>query len=249
MEKRNSPTSSVERALEILECFLDKDEMILLEIAEKTGLSSSTVLRILAALQEYDFVVRNPQNKTYRLGAKIAWLADRIPCETYEDLKVSSYPYMAEMNEKYNEDVRLFVPSGRAKLCIESVDSRRELRQVVEVGSRHDLVRGAAGKIILAYMPEGDRQKLTEGRNSSVDYEEVREKGYALSVGEREEGLFGLAVPILSDEGRLIAAVSMSGPTARFANENLDEKIQSMVEMGKKISREWKMKTVEQVQK
>ncbi|MCD8078143.1 MAG: hypothetical protein LUE63_07195, partial [Lachnospiraceae bacterium] len=146
------------------------------------------------------------------------------------------------------EDVRLFVPNGSAKLCIESVDSRRELRQVVEVGSRHDLVRGAAGKIILAYMPEGDRQKLTEGKNS-VDYAEVREKGYALSVGEREEGLFGLAVPILAEDGQLVAAVSMSGPTARFANENLDEKIRSMVEMGKNISREWKKRTEEQVQR
>ncbi|MCD8009659.1 MAG: hypothetical protein LUF34_02470, partial [Lachnospiraceae bacterium] len=132
--------------------------------------------------------------------------------------------------------------------CIESVDSRRELRQVVEVGSRHDLVRGAAGKIILAYMPEGDRQKLMEGKNF-VDYAEVREKGYALSVGEREEGLFGLAVPLLSDEEQRIAAVAMSGPTALFANEILDEKIQSMVEMGKNISREWNRRAEEQVQK
>ena len=59
MEKQNSPTRSVERALEILECFLDKEEMILLEIAERTGLSSSTALRILTALQEHDFVVKN----------------------------------------------------------------------------------------------------------------------------------------------------------------------------------------------
>ena len=65
MERQNSPTRSVERALDILECFMDKDEMILLEIAEKTGLSSSTALRILQALTEHDFIVKNTQDKTH----------------------------------------------------------------------------------------------------------------------------------------------------------------------------------------
>ena len=100
MEKQNSPTRSVERALNILECFLHKKEMILLEIAERTGLSSSTVLRILCALQEHDFIVKNPQTKKYHLGSKIGWLADMIPSESYDELKKISYPFMTALNEK-----------------------------------------------------------------------------------------------------------------------------------------------------
>lgn len=239
MDRQSSPTRSVERALEILECFLDQDEMILLEISERTGLSGSTVLRILSALQEHDFVMKNPVDKTYRLGRKIQWLADRMPSENHDDLRKTAYPFLREMNEKYNEDVRLFVPQGNTKLCIENVESRRELRQVVQVGTRHDLVRGAAGKVILAYMNEAERKKIYPDESKWSVLETVRIKGYALSSGEREEGLFGLAVPILNPEGELVAAASMSGPTVRFENETLTEKITSMVRMGQRISEAW----------
>lgn len=240
MEKQSSPNRSVERALEILECFLEKDEMILLEIAEKTGLSSSTALRILCALQEHDFVVKNPQTKSYHLGSKILWLSERVPAESYEDLKRIVYPHMVELNRKYNEDVRLFVPDGNCKLCIESVDSTRELRQVVKVGTRYDLVRGAAGKVILAYMSPREREKLVgdQGRPEAV-LEQVRRDGYALSNGEREEGLFGLAVPVLNEDGTLVAAISLSGPTARFEDPNFEERKEAILRMGEAVSVDW----------
>ncbi len=239
MEKQNSPTRSVERALRILECFLDKKEMILLEIAERTGLSSSTALRILNALQEHDFVIKNPQTKKYHLGSKIGWLAEMIPSESYDELKRAAYPFMVSLNEKWNEDIHLFVPDGNSKLCIETVDSTRELRQVIRVGSRHDLLRGAAGKVILSYMtPEERRKVLGDTAAEDRTYELVREKGYALSMGEREEGLCGLASPIMDKNGRLSATISMSGAMARFVN-SLEEKEAEIIRVGKEISARW----------
>ena len=236
MEQKNSPTRSVDRSMAILECFLEKDEMILLEIAERTGLSSSTALRILSALQERDFVVRNIENKTYRLGSKIQWLAEHAKQESYEGLIKKAYPYMEEMNHKYNEDLRLFVPMGDSKLCIKTVESRRELRQVIKEGTRHDLLRGAAGKIILSYMKENDRSRVMPDGMDSSFITEVRRKAYAISDGEREEGLFGIAVPILEDGSRLLAAVSMSGPSVRFKNRELNQKIDDMLALSHSVS-------------
>lgn len=239
-ERQNSPTRSVERALEILECFLDKEEMILLEIAEKTGLSSSTALRILCALQEHDFVVKNPQNKRYHLGSKLTWLAEKVPSKSYEELKRIASPHMRELNEKFNEDVRLFVPDGNSKLCVESVDSSRELRQVVKVGTRHDLQRGAAGKVILSYLTPLERKKLVGDLElDDKAFEEIRKKGIAISNGEREAGLFGIAVPIIDGKGEMLAAVSISGPTDRFANEGLEEKKSAILQTGQSISYDW----------
>lgn len=236
MEKQNSPTRSVERALRILECFLEKKEMILLEIAERTELSSSTALRILNALQEHDFVIKNPQTKKYHLGSKIGWLAEMIPSESYDELKKIAYPFMVSLNEKWNEDIHLFVPDGNSKLCIETVDSTRELRQVIRVGSRHDLLRGAAGKVILSYMTPEERNKvLGEREPEERTYEHIRERGYALSMGEREEGLWGLASPILDKNGRLSATISMSGAMNRFVN-SLEEKEIEIIRVGKEIS-------------
>ena len=239
MDQKNSPTRSVDRAIAILECFLEKDEMILLEIAERTGLSSSTALRILNALLEKDFIAKNNQMKTYRLGSKILWLAEHAKEDSYEELIHITLPSMIELNEKYNEDIRLFVPLGDSKLCIKSVDSRRELRQVIKEGSRHDLLRGAAGKVILTYMKESDRRRiLTDGFDLSF-IPEVLQQGYALSIGEREEGLCGISVPILDSNDHLCGAVSMSGPTVRFENSSLDEKIRDMVAMSQRIHKAW----------
>jgi len=240
MEKQNSPTRSVERALQILECFLDKEEMILLEIAEKTNLSSSTVLRILNALQEHDFIIKNHQTKKYHLGNKVVWLANMVPSESYEDLKRIAYPHMLAINEKYNEDIRLFVQDGNAKLCIEAVESTRELRQVIKVGSRHDLQRGAAGKVMLSYMTPKERRKmLNESEVDDKSFEAFKERGYTVSAGEREEGLFGMAVPVMDENNKLVAAISLSGPTARFENESLEEKKIDLLQMGRNISEDW----------
>lgn len=236
-DKQVSSSRSVERALSILECFLDKQELILLEISEKTQLSPSTVLRILNALQEHDFVIKNVKNKTYHLGSKISWLAEMIPSKSYDELRSVAYPYMLKVNQKYNEDVHLFVQDGRSKLCIEAIDSSRELRQVIRIGSRHDLLRGAAGKIIIAYLfPQERRMSLGENDIDDAKYDEIRRQGIALSDGEREVGLYGIATPVLDSDGVLIGALSLSGPTARFKTEILEEMKADMVRAAKDIS-------------
>ena len=90
-----------------------------------------------------------------------------------------------------------------------------------------------------AAIKEAERKKIFPDESKWSVLETVRLKGYALSSGEREEGLFGLAVPILDAEGELVAAASMSGPTVRFENETLTDKITSMVKMGQRISAAW----------
>ena len=236
-DKQASSSRSVERAMSILECFLDKQEYILLEIAEKTQPSPSTVLRILTALQEHDFVVKNVKSKTYHLGSKISWLAEMIPGKSFEELRSLAYPYMLRINQKYNEDVHLFVHDGKSKLCIEAIDSRRELRQVIRVGSRHDLLRGAAGKIIIAHLqPQMRRQCLGEKDIDDALYDKIKSDGLALSDGEREEGLFGIAAPVFDSEGQILGAVSLSGPSVRFKTELLDKMKEDVRRVGADIS-------------
>ena len=185
-------------------------------------------------------MVKNPQNKRYHLGTKLVWLADMVPSKSYDELKRIAVPHMRVLNQKYNEDVRLFVPDGCSKLCVESVESERELRQVVKVGTRHDLQRGAAGKVILSFMTPAERIKVGCGEEQDCTlYDKIRESGVAISDGEREDGLFGIAVPILDRDGNLVAAISISGPTARFANDTLEEKKQAILEMGRRVSHDW----------
>jgi DNA-binding IclR family transcriptional regulator len=239
MEGKNSPTRSVDRALEILECFLEHKELTLTQISERTNLSPSTTHRIISTLQSKHFVEKDTDSKKFFLGSKISQLSTKLPSDTYEGLKKVSYGYMLKLNEKYNENIRLFILDGEYKLCIAVVESTHSLRQIIKLGEKHLLIRGAAGKVFLAYMDEHNRNEIIKNTrlNNSV-FEKIIEKGYALSVGEREEGLVGIASPIMDSYGKLVGVVSLSGPSVRFINEEMTDKINDTIKMANDISKD-----------
>ncbi len=237
MENKSSPTRSVERALEILDCFLAEDELTLNEVSEKTKLSPSTVYRIMQTMQKKFFIERDEISKKFSIGEKINKLANTADKDLNVELKKVAYSHMSKLNDKYNENVRLYILDGTYKLCIEAIESTRDFRAIIKAGERHTVIRGAAGKIFLAYMGEEDRKKLIKDTNITVEsLNKVKENGYALSLGEREEGLVGIAAPIFNKEGDVIASLSISGPAARFINEEMSDKINDLVICCKEIS-------------
>lgn len=238
METKNSTTRSVERTLEILECFLEYEELSLMEISDKTGLSISTVHRLAAALKSKHFIERDSFTKKYFVGSKINQLAVRFSDLNHDKLKKASYPLMLELYEKYNENVRLFVQEGESKLCIDAIESTRSLRQVILMGEKHHIMKGAAGKVLLAYMEEKNRADILRNANlEEFNLDKIKINGYALSVGEREEGLVGIAAPVYDELGKVIAALSISGPTIRFINEELNDKIADTIKFAFAISK------------
>lgn len=238
MSEQQSSTRSIDRALEILECFLNGDgRFTLSELSQNTGLSATTVLRILGALISKGFIEKDEVTKTYSLGYKVSQLSQVANHSNETVLKNVSEPFMSELLDKYNEDVRLFVEDGPNKLCIMSLESTRSLRHIMKVGDKHELIKGAAGKIILCYMDPEKRKPLLI--NSNIDIElldTIKTKGYAVSIGEKEEGIVGIAAPILDWNGRLIACLSLSGPSIRFVNEEIEDKIKDTVNTAKQIS-------------
>lgn len=239
MAKKNSTTRSVDRALDILESFLYEGKSLSLkEISESTELANSTVYRILTALKEKGFVEKNEDNKEYSPGFKIAELGKLCEIEIGKILKDVSKSLMIELSKRYNEDVRLFVREGNYKLCIESIESDRKLRHIMAVGDKHTLFKGAAGKVLLAFMSKEERSDMIkESEITEEDLEKVRDRGYALSLGEKEEGLVGIASPIFNINNQIVAAVSLSGPTTRFINETIDDKISDTIETAKEITK------------
>jgi DNA-binding IclR family transcriptional regulator len=196
------------------------------------------VHRIIATLQSKHFIERNPDTKKIILGYKLNQLASKLPTETYDELKRVSYSHILKLHERYNENVRVFVLDGEYKLCIAVVESTRSLRQIIKIGERHLLIRGAAGKVFLAYMDAKHRNDvIKDTRIDDSVFEKVIEKGYALSIGEREEGLVGIASPIMDSQGNLVAVLSLSGPSVRFVNEEMSDKINDTVKTALEISK------------
>ena len=238
MVEQQSKTRSIDRALEILECFLlGQESLSLAELSNRTELSATTVLRILSALQAKGFVEKNEATKTYTLGFKIAQLSKVANQSNETVLKNIAYPHMKELLDIYNEDVRLFVEHGPYKLCIMSLESARSLRHIVHVGEKHELIKGATGKIVLAFISPEKRKHLIQDTGISIEsLEDIRSKGYALSFGERDEGIVGIAAPILNGKDELVAVLSLSGPEIRFGKETLNDKVKDTVKQAKRIS-------------
>ena len=236
MPTRQTTNRSAERMLDILDCLISEGDLMLMEIAKEVELPVSTTYRLVQTLEERGLLKRDCDSKRFSLGERVGDLIEAYTGGRFDLLRCAATYPMEVLSGKYNESVRLFVRDGGYKLCVEVVESTRDLRHIVRVGERHNLERGAAGKVILAHMPVPQRQAILEDDSLGVSIAKVLSDGYAVSYGEREEGLVGIAAPIFLGSGQLIAAVSISGPTYRFMEDALASKIQDTIDCAQQIT-------------
>ena len=237
MLDKESSVRSVERALEILNCFdQNLPELSLVEISQRVSLAPSTASRIITTLERHNYLARNRDNKKYYLGPKIAQLG--ASSYSHLDFCKIAIHYMVALRDLFNESISLYVVHGESRVCIERVESLQALRRVVNIGDRLPLTKGAPGRLLLAYMPSERRHAILSKDTglSETRLKEVCTVGYAVSEGEREHGVSSIAAPILDARNNVIAALNMSGPTVRFPPESMAEKISAVVTCAKKIS-------------
>jgi len=226
MEDKEASVRSVERALDILDCFGPSQlELSLTDISRRINLAMSTTSRIVGTLEKRGYLVRSEESQRYSLGPKIV----QVGALGFSNVNMrrAALPYMRELNKIYDEGVCLYVVQGDARICIECVESSRPLRRVINVGDRQLLTRGAAGRTLLAYLPEDQRRQLLSRDPFTTEeaLAELRSTGYTVSLGEREEGVASIAAPVMNARREVVAALAMSGPSARFAGAGFDDKI------------------------
>lgn len=230
----------LDKALDILEIFSDDTpELSLSEIAKRTGMSTSTAFRIVKTLESRHFLHRH-ENKKFSLGVKFAYLGKIGIGTTWETLKDIALPYMHALRREVNESISIYVRDGDKRVCITRLESTDSLRQVIKLGDRYSLQEGATGKILLAYGDDKLQKAilLDSYQDKVEDFKKIRQSGYAISTGERAAGVSAIAVPILGKENMIIGSLSLSGPTYRLLDNNIQNKIQSAIKFGKEISKE-----------
>jgi DNA-binding IclR family transcriptional regulator len=218
---------SVSRALRALELIAEDGELGVSELGRRLGVHKATASRLVSTLAERGLVERDASSEKYRLGFGLIRLAGAAMAGL--DLVRTAHPILEELAERTRETVNLGVLSGDAVVYVDQVTGTRSIVAVSWVGRRTPSHCTSNGKVLLAYLDDAelDRQlsrpleRATE--RSVIDPEVLREqlrqvvsRGYAQTLEELEEGLNAVAAPVRQADGKVIAALSVSGPAFRM---------------------------------
>jgi DNA-binding IclR family transcriptional regulator len=178
---------------------LEREPRSLAELVGATGLSRPTAHRLAVALEAHGLVRR--EDGRFVLGLRLIGLghaaAEAVPGW------LDARPALAWLQEQTGESVQLYVRDGDVRVCVESLEAPHELRTIVPVGVRLPLDRGSGGRVLVGGGVRADESGSGRGPH------------WIESVEERAPGVASVSAPVVDAAGRLVAAVSVSGPIDR----------------------------------
>jgi DNA-binding IclR family transcriptional regulator len=178
-----------------------------------TGLPRPTAHRLALALEHHRLVARDT-NGRFALGPRLGELAGAVG----EDrLTACAQPILTELRKQTGESAQLYRRDGDKRICVAASEKSSGLRDTVPVGTVLTMQAGSAAQVFLA-ADDLDHigQTLARARFSTTVLSQVRRRGWAQSVGEREPGVASVSAPVRGPGGTVIAALSVSGPIERL---------------------------------
>ncbi|MAZ04714.1 MAG: transcriptional regulator [Sneathiella sp.] len=223
---------SIARAARVLDVLsLAPDGADLNEIVERSKFTKTTTFRVLASLRDVDYVFQDPASRSYRLGSKLAELArvaDRI------DIGALAERGMTRLADMSEDTVFLSIPEGHTSICINRKVGAFPIRTLtLDKGDRRPLGVGAGSLALFCSLPEEKRAAMCRVNKSWLaDYgvtEELLEKeyqffqtnGYALNSGGVVSGMSAIAVPVITDSGRPVAALAVGAINDRMGQARI----------------------------
>ena len=227
------PVETVETAFELLERLKRRGPLGPTELANDVGMAKSTVHRHLKTLERGGFVVR--VDGGYRIGLR--FLDFGVAARDTHELSAVVKPKVTELADETGEKIWCIVEEAGRGIHLFGATGDGSVRTDAREGTRTYLHQHAAGKAILAHLPEErvheicDRyglpaktpRTITDREELLEALREVRDRGFALNHGESVLKLNAVGAPITDGEGRPLGAISISGPSNRLSGEYLRE--------------------------
>lgn len=184
----------------------------LAELCERTGLPRATAHRLAVGLEVHGLLHRGSDGK-WRPGPTLAELA----AGGVDPLLEAAAAVLPRLRDITGESVQLYRRDGAQRVCVAAAEPASGLRDTVPVGSRLPMTAGSGAKVLAAWAePAVQRAVLTDATFSERALVDVRRRGWAQSVAERESGVASVSAPVRDAGGHVVAAVSVSGPVERI---------------------------------
>jgi len=174
-----------------------------------TGLSRATAHRLAVALETHGLLARDASGR-WRIGAHLAYLAGT------DTLLDRAAPVLARLRDTTGESAQLYRRQGEERVCVAAAERGHGLRDTVPVGAALPMSAGSAAQVLLAFAGEPAPPGSAFSDRSLM---EVRRRGWAQSVAEREAGVASVSAPVLDADGKVVAAISVSGPVERLGRQ------------------------------
>ena len=215
MSRKNSGVGVLDKAASILNT-LEAGPHSLAELVAATAIARPTAHRLAVALEFHRYVARDLSGR-FVLGPR----AGELGAAAGEDrLLAAAAPALAALRDATGESAQLYKRQGDQRICVAVAERLSGLRDSVPVGAALTMQAGSAAQILLAWE---DSEKIHRGvsnaRFTAAQLAADRRRGWAQSVGEREAGVTSVSAPVRGPNGKVIAAVSISGPIERLGRQ------------------------------
>jgi DNA-binding IclR family transcriptional regulator len=226
-----NPVAVLDKAVAILRA-VAAEPATLAELVERTGLPRATAHRLAVALEGHRLVRRTPTG-AWAPGPALTELGRGVA-----DLAELAGRHLVALRDASGESAQFYVRDGASRVCVAAAERAHGLRDTVPVGARLPMTAGSAAHALLAFAPADEVTPLLPSASFTArTLLDVRRRGWAHSIAEREPGVASLSAPVRDAAGGVLGAVSISGPVERLGRRPAPEVVGAVLEAAGAISR------------
>ena len=250
MEKLTKTNQSVEKTLQIVEVMAAAREPLrLADIAGQVKMPASTTLRMVNTLVQKGYARQEPDTLRYRLTLKFARIGSLVSAQL--SIRDVARPVLLSLSDQFQESACLAIEEDMRVIYVDVVDGPDGMLKITQrIGKRAPMHCTGVGKLMLTQYTPAELRELVRAKglvsltpNTLVTLEAlerelqaVRARGYAMDDEECELGARCVAAPIRNYEGRVVAAISLSGPVSRMHPRRIEEIAPSLMAAARGIS-------------
>ncbi len=238
--KESYHSSTIQRAIDVLNLFKDNTKMTFTEMQEKLGFNKSTLFRVLYTLEQNKYLYRN-KHGMYELGLNVFILGNQV--SQASKLKKVTASYLQELCHETGLTIHTGIIDGLDIIIVDKYNPPTSINMVSRIGGSVPAHCTGQGKTLLAYSPRSLVERIvnhrglkgyTENTITTLDdlfseLERIRERGYTIDNSEHEEHIRCVAVPVLNQNNVIEAAISMTGLSIYLPDQQSIDKYAQML--------------------